>query len=269
MRRASFIFIISLIFLSPLAAQESPEILVKNENDEYRPLKISDLKIDVQVIGNLSVTTMDITFYNDLNRILEGQFYFPLSEGQSVSRFALEVNGTLREGVIVERAKGREVYESTIRQQIDPGLLEWTKGNNFKARIYPVPPKGYKRLVVAYEQELTDQDAGFLYLLPLGFKHKVDNFSLKVKVLKQKVTPELSSSNELINFSFKKWNESYIAEIKEKKYLPDKQLAFILPKTKAYTRISIEKTEGQTYFYLHLNPVNIPAQSHLRLETLC
>ena len=133
-----------------------------------------------------------------------------------MTRFAMEVNGKMREGVIVEKAKGREVFESIIRQQIDPGLLEWTKGNSFKARIYPVPAKGHKRLIVAYEQELKDEENGFLYLLPLAFEQKVDKFSLKVEVFEQNVSPELSSSNELVNFSFRKWKESYIAEIKEK-----------------------------------------------------
>lgn len=59
---------------------------------------MSDLSINVEVIGNLAKTTMDITFYNNLNRVLEGQFSFPLSEGQTITRFALEVNGRMREG---------------------------------------------------------------------------------------------------------------------------------------------------------------------------
>ncbi|MBN2442765.1 MAG: hypothetical protein JXJ04_15520, partial [Spirochaetales bacterium] len=254
MRKALVLIIISLVCISSIAALDRPAILVKGENGEYKPLRISKLRIETSVIGNLALTTMDITFSNDLNRVLEGQFYFPLSEGKTVTRFALDVNGALREGVIVEREKGRAVYESTIRQNIDPGLLEWSKGNNFKARIYPVPAKGHKRLVIAYEQELTAEEEGFLYLLPLEFKDKVDVFSVKVEVFKQNVEPEFSSTNELINLSFKKWKESYIAEMEEKNYLPDKQLAFILPKTKAYKQVSIEEADGSTYFYVHLNP---------------
>lgn len=263
MRKSLLLIIISLVCIFTLNSQDRPAIIVRPDGEEYIPLKMSDLSISVEVIGNIAVTTMDITFYNDLDRILEGQFYFPLSEGQTVSRFALDVNGKMREGVIVEKAKGREVFESTVRKQIDPGLLEWTKGNSFKARIYPVPAKGHKRLIVGYEQELKQEEKGFLYLLPLAFEQVVDTFSLKVEVFKQKIRPELTSSNELVNFSFKKWRESYIAEIKEKKYLPDKQLAFILPKTKLYQQVSIEKENGIQYFYVHLNPDIVQSKKKL------
>lgn len=255
MRKALLYCIISFVCIFTLNSQDRPAILVRPEDGkDYIPLKMSDLDISVEVTGNLAVTTMEITFYNDLNRVLEGQFYFPLSEGQTVSRFALDVNGKIREGVIVEKEKGRKVYESTIRKKIDPGLLEWTKGNSFKARIYPVPAKGHKRLIIAYEQELKQEADGFLYLLPLAFEQAVDTFSLKVEVFKQIVQPEFTSSNELVNLSFKKIRESYSAEMKEKKYLANKQLAFLIPKTKDYQQVSIEKRNGRAYFYAHLCP---------------
>ena len=102
---------------------------------KYVPLRMDELTIDVKVVANLAVTTMSMNFYNDLDRVLEGRLNFPLGEGQTVSRFAMTVNGKLREGVVVEKAKGRQVFESIVRQGIDPGLLEWTKGNVFKARL--------------------------------------------------------------------------------------------------------------------------------------
>ena len=100
---------------------------------------MDELTIDVKVVANLAVTTISMNFHNDLDRVLEGRLNFPLGEGQTVSRFAMTVNGKLREGVVVEKAKGRQVFETIVRQGIDPGLLEWTKGNVFKARVYPIP----------------------------------------------------------------------------------------------------------------------------------
>ena len=73
------------------------------------------LKIDVKVIGNMATTTMDMTFYNDNNRVLEGELIFPLGEGQSVSRFALEVNGVLREAVVVDKNLGQKVGSGPSR----------------------------------------------------------------------------------------------------------------------------------------------------------
>ncbi|MBC8347093.1 MAG: hypothetical protein H8E24_00535, partial [Verrucomicrobia bacterium] len=173
----------------------------------YVPLRMDELTIDVKVVANLAVTTISMNFHNDLDRVLEGRLNFPLGEGQTVSRFAMTVNGKLREGVVVEKAKGRQVFESIVRRGIDPGLLEWTKGNVFKARVYPIPAKGDKRIVIAYEQELKDTGKGFLYSLPLHFKAKVDRFHLRAEVFKQDFAPHLGS-NELANLRLAKSNES-------------------------------------------------------------
>ncbi|MDA9963103.1 VIT domain-containing protein, partial [Opitutales bacterium] len=220
---------------------------------KYVPLRMDELTIDVKVVANLAVTTMSMNFHNDLDRVLEGRLNFPLGEAQTVSRFAMTVNGKLREGVVVEKAKGRQVFESIVRQGIDPGLLEWTKGNVFKARVYPIPAKGDKKIVIAYEQELKDAGKGFLYSLPLHFKAKVDRFHLRAEVFKQEVAPDLGS-NELANLRFEKWNESFLAETKKENYQPDQSLAFLLPKQADRQRIFVEEQGGKTYFYLTANP---------------
>ena len=220
---------------------------------KYVPLRMDELTIDVKVVANLAVTTMSMNFHNDLDRVLEGRLNFPLGEGQTVSRFAMTVNGKLREGVVVEKAKGRQVFESIVRQGIDPGLLEWTKGNVFKARVYPIPAKGDKKIVIAYEQELKDAGKGFLYSLPLHFKTKVDRFHLRAEVFKQEVAPDLGP-NELANLRFEKWNESFLAETKKENYLPNQSLAFLLPKQADRQRIFVEEQGGKTYFYLTANP---------------
>ncbi|MCB9086838.1 MAG: DUF2135 domain-containing protein [Calditrichae bacterium] len=244
-----------LLAALPLAGQESPAILIKTDSSgTERSLRLETLRIDVKVHGNLATTTMEMIFYNDLNRVLEGNLYFPLGEGQSVSRFAMEVNGDLREGVVVEKDKGRQVFESVVRRQIDPGLLERTRGNNFKSRIYPIPAKGHKRLLVAYEQELKHTDAGPLYLLPLQFKEAVRQFSLRVEVFKQPVQPAWDRAHEMANLRFERWRESYLAEANYQDYLPNRQLAFTLPQPAGQPRLFVENVDGQRYFYLTVTP---------------
>ena len=244
-------------FPSLKATPKGTKVMLKSVKgvgaSKYVPLRMDELTIDVKVVANLAVTTMTMNFHNDLDRVLEGRLNFPLGEGQTVSRFAMTVNGKLREGVVVEKAKGRQVFESIVRQGIDPGLLEWTKGNVFKARVYPIPAKGDKKIVIAYEQELKDAGKGFLYSLPLHFKAKVDRFHLRAEVFKQEVAPDLGS-NELANLQFEKWNESFLAETRKENYLPNQSLAFLLPKQDDRQRIFVEEKDGETYFYLSMNP---------------
>jgi len=135
----------------------------------------------------------------------------PLNRGQTVSCFALEVNGHLREGVVVEKTRATQIFEDVERRQIDPRLLEMVSGNNFKARIFPIPPNGFKRLAIAYEQELEQTEQGYLYRLPLQFEQKVGDFSIHVEVFKQKIKPLLFQS-ELNQIECKNWHESYQAD---------------------------------------------------------
>ncbi len=231
-----------------------PAVLVKLPGDTAsRPLRLSELKIDVKVVGNLATTTMDMLFANETDRVLEGQLYFPLGDGQTVSRFALEVNGKLREGVVVEKVKGRQAYENTIRQNIDPGLLEWTAGQNFKARIYPIPAKGYKRMVIAFEQELLNRPNGYQYLLPMNFREKVDSFVVDVRVFRQEVAP-VPEENELSNLIFQQWEESYLAQQRLSDYLPDQTLGFLVPQAVQTQKVLIEEADDSWWFYVNVKP---------------
>ncbi len=228
-----------------------PVVMIK-QNGQSSPLSLNELKIDVNVVGHIATTTFEMTFYNNSNRILEGQLYFPLGENKSVSNFAMDVNGELREGVIVEKEKGRVAFESTTRRRIDPGLIEWTKGNNFKARVYPIPSKGTKKIIFAYEQELISDTNGLTYILPLGIKQMVKKFDLNVKVFQQTSKPKTANS-KFQNIEFKQWEENFIAKKSFVNYTPDKQLGFSVPQTNLEPSIC-EEIDGINYFSTAINP---------------
>ncbi|MBI3726559.1 hypothetical protein HY251_21755 [bacterium] len=167
-----------------LGEHGSVALLVKGEPGKpAAPLHVSSLKADVVVVGGVATTTLDITFRNDLDRVLEGELVLPLPEGAGVSRFALEVNGALREASVVEREKARVAFEEVVRRGVDPGLVEWCAGNAFRMRVYPIPARGTKRLVLGYEQELAAGARGRAsYVLPLRFESALDAFDASVSV---------------------------------------------------------------------------------------
>lgn len=233
--------------------RDIPSIKIKDSKDEF--LKLERLTISVAVVENIASTTMEMTFFNETNRILEGELNFPLAEGETVSRFAMDVNGTLREGVVVDKEKGTEVFESIVRRGVDPGLLEMTKGNNFKARVYPIPANGYKKIVIAYEHELKIASKQYCYLLPLNYKDPLKEFSVHVEVINQDIEP-LKSSNELLNLKFTKSHNSYISDFTQQNFKADKQLGFTLPMQEKPKEILTFKGTVDTtaYFYINSEP---------------
>ena len=215
------------------------------------PVKISSLSVDIKVAANTATTTFDIIFYNPNDRILEGELEFPLADGQHIIRYALDMNGRLREGVVVEKAKARVAFENTIRRKVDPGLVEKTKGNNFRTRIYPLPANGTRHIVIAFEQTLELFNKDFFYQLPLYAKEPIEKFSVKTSVIKNSEKPVLEKTS-FTNFEFQKWENVWLAEYAENNIFPNQTIAFTIPNSsKDETFILAENNKEQAYFYVN------------------
>lgn len=219
----TFLKILFVLFTVSAVSQDMPSIKVGDDK-----LGITSLDIKVEVVGNIATTTYDMLFYNPTTNILEGELAFPLGEGQRVSRLALEVNGKLREAVVVEKEQGRVAFEAVVRRRVDPVLLEKGTGNNYKARIYPIPAKGHKRVVLAHEQELILSENAHYFHLPLGFKKNLDYFALEMNVFNQKLKPSLSEGR-LENFQFNALYNNYYAKVEKKNYTPSESLIIKIP----------------------------------------
>ena len=91
------------------------------------------------------------------------------------------IGDKLVEADIVEKQRAREIYETILREKRDPGLLEWAGGNDFKARVYPIPPRGEKRIKITYTQ-----------VLPLRGNRYRYSYALQSELLKQHPLRDLS-----------------------------------------------------------------------------
>ncbi len=247
-----YILILLMLTLN-IFAQTTPSLMIKDGDKTY-PLKLSNLKINTKIIGNVAKTEIEFKFFNSLDKIIQGDFIFPLNENDSVYKFGLDINGEIREGVIVEKNKGQEVFESVVRKNIDPGLLEKTIGNNYKTHIYPIPAKGYKTVIIGYEHELVNKDKNYLYSIPFKFDNKIDLFSLNIETLNQNIEPVLSK-NELINVKFTKKDNSYILNYTNENFSLN-NLDFLIPKIENDSKLIVEydETTKNNYFYVNFTP---------------
>ena len=100
----AFFMILSIL----LSGKTADSIRLEIKNPGEKEIVLDAMSVSVEITGDISTTTYDMTFHNPNNRILEGEFSFPLQDGQKVTRYALDVNGKLREGVVVEKEKARK-----------------------------------------------------------------------------------------------------------------------------------------------------------------
>ena len=118
------------------------------------PLSVGFHRVTVEIRDQIARTVIDESFVNHTPTQLEGVFYFPLPADASISGFGMWIGHEYVEADIVEKQRAREIYETILREKRDPGLLEWTGGNVFKARVFPIPGQAEKRIRISYTQVL-------------------------------------------------------------------------------------------------------------------
>lgn len=126
-------------------------------------LQLRTLRVSGRVVGEMVETTVEHIFHNPSKQQLEGTFRFPVPQGAIVTGLAMEINGKLMEGELLERSRAREIYNEIVDAMQDPALLEWEKGNVFKLRVFPIEPEREKRVVLRYIAPLTRSGSGLVF----------------------------------------------------------------------------------------------------------
>jgi tetratricopeptide (TPR) repeat protein len=163
------------------SSNESIGSLITKVDGRDVPLTIGYHKVKVEIRDQIARTTIEESFVNRTRNSLEGIFHFPLPQDASISGFGMWINGELVEADVVEKQRAREIYETILREKRDPGLLEWTGGNIFKARVFPILPRSEKRIKIVYTQ-----------VLPLRANQYRYSYALRSEMLQKTPLRELS-----------------------------------------------------------------------------
>ncbi len=156
-------------------------LIVNLPDGRNEPLSVGYHKVSVEIRDQIARTTIEESFVNHTIDRLEGVFHFPLPQDASISGFGMWIGNELVEADIVEKQRAREIYETILREKRDPGLLEWTSGNLFKARVFPIEPRSEKRIKIVYTQ-----------VLPLRANRYRYGYSLRSELLRTRPVRELS-----------------------------------------------------------------------------
>lgn len=124
--------------------------------------------VDVEVRDQVATTVIDQVFVNESNREVEATYIFPLPPNSVVQDFAVEADGQRMESRLLEADEAQRTYEEIMRRRKDPALFQYAGNDTYRARIYPIPADGERRIVITYS-ELLPQDADVVeYLYPMS-----------------------------------------------------------------------------------------------------
>lgn len=132
------------------------------------PLTVKYHRVEVVIADQVATTHVDQVFVNDAGFAVEGTYIFPLPEDAAIASFDMWVDGQKLEGKLLGREQARAIYEEIVRSQRDPALLEYVGRGAFQASIFPIPPRGERRIELTYSQVLPANEGLVRYRYPLN-----------------------------------------------------------------------------------------------------
>ncbi|MCA9694948.1 MAG: VWA domain-containing protein [Myxococcales bacterium] len=117
-------------------------------------LPLRDELIHVEIDGQHANSVVRHIYDNSSGPRLEGRVRFRAGEGTHVHGFAYYNGARKIVGEVFERQLATQIYEDTVHQRRDPGLLVQESDGLFSFRVFPIEPGEQKRVELMFDQWL-------------------------------------------------------------------------------------------------------------------
>ncbi len=166
-------FLLLLTALVPVPAALADGIIICDPGPCPGPIPSVSLAIKyhhvtVTIQDQLVVTHVDQVFYNPNDTQVEGTYIFPIPADAAVTKFTLWINGQPVDGKVLDADQARQTYQDIVNRMRDPALLEYAGRGAVQAHIFPIPPRGERRVELEYTQALTAENGLVRYVYPLN-----------------------------------------------------------------------------------------------------
>lgn len=230
-----------------------------HQGETIPSLTVKYHRVSVDIINQVAKTSIDQVFVNNHSRDIEGTYIFPLPEDASITEFAMYVGGEKVEGEILDKDQARRIYEDIVRRLKDPALLEYIGRNMFRARIYPIPAKGEKRIRISYSEILKAEANLVHYVYPLNTErfslHPIQQVSVSVKIASNIPISGIYSPSHKVSVRREGEREARVS-FEASNVKPDKDFSLYYSLTEDEVGLSFMNWEGpdDNYFMLLASP---------------
>jgi len=147
---------------------------------------IKELAVQAKLVDQVARVQVSQSFVNTGSRQLEVSFMFPLPYDGAIDRLTLMVDGKEVPAKLLPAQQARRVYESIVRKNKDPALLEWIGTGMFQTSVFPVPPGAQRKITLNYSQLLRTDHGLTDFLFPLSTakytSHPLEKVDLQVTI---------------------------------------------------------------------------------------
>ena len=130
--------------------------------------RIKELNVQANIRDQVAQVQVSQTFVNTGSRTMEVEFCFPLPYDGAIDRLTLMVDGQEYPARLLPAGEARALYESIVRKNRDPALLEWVGHGMFRTSVFPVPPGHERTVTLKYTQLLRSSQQLADFLFPLS-----------------------------------------------------------------------------------------------------
>lgn len=226
----------------------------ENKTLDAYPLAINDVKINLHIDGYLIETQVILTVMNAGDETnLEGRLFFPLPEHAVVSGYALDVEGTMIDGVIVEKKKANFAYESIVAEKIDPGILELQEGEGFSTKIFPIEPGQARTVSITFINKLIGPQGVRDFRLPLRFDREIGHLSVDVNADHLGEAPLLQLPAPL-QLKLQRKGKTYHALKSWHRLQPEGELFVSLPSSVNRLKWLVKANKEESFFIINDKP---------------
>ena len=256
------LFTTTLYILSFLAQSQPHLTFIDIENTDS--LHVKSLNAHIELSGNTAISQLTYEITNKSEELLTANLQILLPQNAKVIGYSLDIEGTMREGVIVPKAKARHSFNTIQNRNIDPGLAEVTQGNQFKTEIYPVLSKQSRTISISYIETLAISDASQVtYNLPLSSYDKGVEINVELIATGMPSPPTYSPFKKKY---VRKGKRRYRSHIKTKTGLDDLAITYEVDSLSQQKLATAE--DGRHYFSLNvpLNKVQAEQDSPQKMD---
>ena len=125
-------------------------------------------RVTVTIMDQVATTHVDQVFSNPNDWTVEGVYVFPIPADAAVNDFTLWIDGEPVSGEVLDAEQARRTYEDIVNRLRDPALLEYAGRGALRARVFPIPPQGERRIELEYSQVLPAENGLVRYIYPLN-----------------------------------------------------------------------------------------------------
>jgi uncharacterized protein YegL len=158
-----------LIWVNPQTGHPLPRPIIRPDPRPVPQLayRIKELRVETKVTDQIANVQVTQQFVNTGSQQMEVSFVFPLPYDGAVDRMTFLVDGKEYEAKLMDAKAARGIYESHVRANRDPALLEWMGNGLFKTSVFPVPAGANRTVTMRFSQLLRKdrQLTDFLYPL--------------------------------------------------------------------------------------------------------